>query len=163
MAYRTNWVDMGVMGGRNGATDGLVRAVFPGSVAPQPPPQTEIVELLDAPDVEAWAIEHEVTRDGHECDDLLLRYRDETKPAVYCPQCRLLVSARDWQPAGPVGTAAEPTHFETALLVLRANVGISALLALMVWLASLGFTTPGIAFLVAVGVLAVYARGARER
>jgi len=148
-------------GGRNGVTDGLVRAVFPGSVAPRPPPQTEIVELLDAPDVEAWAIEHEVTREGHECDDLLLRYRGEIKPAVFCPQCRLLVSARDWQSASPAGTV-EPTHFETALLVLRANIGISALLALMAWLASLGFTTPGVAFLIAVGALAIYARSARE-
>jgi len=150
-------------GGRNGMVDGLVRAVFPGSVAPQPPPQTEIVELLDAPDVEAWAIEHEVTCEGHECDDLLLRYRGETKPAVFCPQCRLLVSARDWQGASSAGTVGEPTHFETALLVLRANIGISALLALMVWLASLGFTTPGVAFLIAVGALAIYARSARER
>ena len=147
----------------NGRADGLVRAVFPGSVAAPPPPQTEIVELLDAPDVEAWAIEHEVTRDGHECDDLLLRYRDEIKAAVYCPQCRLLVSARDWQAASSPGTVAEATHFETALLVLRANLGISALLVLMTWLAWLGFTTPGVAFLIAAGALAVYARAARER
>ena len=142
--------------GRNGVTDGLVRALFPASVVPQPPPQTEIVELLDAPDVEAWAIEHEVTRDGHECDDLLLRYGDETKPAVYCPRCRLLVSARDWQTAIPAGTLAEPTHLETALLVIRANLGIGAVLGLMTWLASLGFTTPGVAFLIAVGALAAY-------
>ena len=154
---------MNITGGRSGGTNGLVRALFPGSVAPQPPPQTEIVELLEAPDVEAWAIEHEVTREGHECDDLLLRYRDETKPAVYCPRCRLLVSVHDWQPATSAGIATEPTHLETALLVLRANVGISALLALMVWLASLGFTTPGVALLIAAGALAVYARTARER
>jgi membrane protein implicated in regulation of membrane protease activity len=48
-------------------------------------------------------------------------------------------------------------------LVLRANVGTGALLAVMTWLASLGFTTPGVAFLIAVGALAVYARAMRER
>ena len=150
-------------GGREGVTDGLVRALFPGGVVPPPPPQTEIVELLEAPDVEAWATEHEITCEGHECDDLLLRYRDETKPAVYCPQCRLLVSVREWQTAIPAATLAEPTHLETALFVLRANIGTGALLGVMTWLASLGFTTPGVAFLIAVGALAVYARVTRER
>ena len=47
--------------------------------------------------------------------------------------------------------------------MLRANVGTGALLALMTWLASLGFTTPGVAFLLAVGALAVYARVTRDR
>jgi hypothetical protein len=147
---------------RDGSFNGLVRAVFPATVAPQPPPQTEIVEVVDAVDVEAWAIEHEVTREGHECDDLVLRYRGETKPAAYCPRCRLLVSARDWPTAGGAALLAEPTHFETALLVLRANVGTAVLLALMTWLASLGFTTPGIGFLLAVGALAIYARATRD-
>ncbi len=59
------------------------------------------MELLEAPDVDAWAIEHEVTRDGHECEDLVLHYRDETKPAVYCPRCRLLVGAQEWRAAVP--------------------------------------------------------------
>ena len=152
----------GATDGHHGMTDGLVRAVFPGSVAPAPPPRTEIVELLDAVDVEAWAIEHEVTRAGHECDDLLLCYGDETRAAVYCPECRLLVSAHDGQAVVPAGTGAEPTHFETALLVLRANAGISALLALMTGLAWLGFTTPGVVLLIAAGALALYARTARE-
>lgn len=120
------------------------------------------MELLAAPDVEAWAIEHEVTREGHECEDLMLHYRDETKSAVYCPRCRLLVGAQEWRAAVAPDTPAEPTHTETALLVLRANVGTGALLALMVWLASLGFTTPGVALLIAVAALAVYARATRE-
>jgi hypothetical protein len=150
-------------GERNGTAEGLVRALFPGSVAPAPPPRTEIVELLDAPDVEAWAIEHEVTREGHECDDLLLRYRGETKLAVYCPRCRLLVSAREWAAASSPSIPDEPTHLETALLVLRANLGSVAFLGLMTGLASLGFTTPGIAFLIAAAALALYARGARDR
>jgi hypothetical protein len=154
---------MGMTGGRDGVTDGLVGALFPRGVVPQPPPQTEVVELLDAPDVEAWAIEHEVTCDGHECDDLLLRYRDETKPAVFCPQCRLLVSAREWQTPVPAETLAEPTHLATALFVLRANIGTGALLGVMTWLASLGFTTPGVAFLIAAVALAVYAGVTRER
>jgi hypothetical protein len=148
---------------RDQIADGLVGALFPTRAAPPPPPETEIVELLEAPDVDAWAIEHEVTRDGHECEDLVLHYRDETKPAVYCPRCRLLVGAQEWSAAVPPDTLAEPTHTETALLVLRANVGTGALLAVMTWLASLGFTTPGVAFLIAVGALAVYARAMRER
>jgi hypothetical protein len=149
--------------GRNEGADGLVRALFPAGVVPRPPPQTEIVELLDAPGVEAWAIEHEAAFDGHECDDLLLRYGDETKAAVYCPECRMLVSARDWEVSAPAPLPVEPTHFETALLVLRANAGAVAALGLMTWLASLGFTTPGVAFLIAAGVLALYARVSRER
>jgi hypothetical protein len=148
---------------RDGVTDGLVGALFPRSVAPQPPPETEIVELLEAADVEAWAIEHELTRDGHECEDVLLRYRDETKPAVYCPRCQLLVGAQAWDSAVPADTPPEPTHTETAVFVLRANIGTGALLGLMTWLTSLGFTTPGLAFLIAVGALAVYARVTRER
>jgi hypothetical protein len=126
-------------------------------VAPQPPPPTEIVELLDALDVEAWALEHELTREGHECEDMLLRYRDETKPAVYCPRCRLLVGAQDWIPAPARPVLSGPTHLETALLVARANIGAVALVALMVWMAWLGFTTPGVAFLIAVGLIAAYA------
>src|SRR5262245_10177719 len=116
---------------RDRVVDGLVGAVFPARVHPEPPPETEIVELFAVPDVEAWAIEHEVTRDGHECEDLVLHYRDEAKPAVYCPRCRLLVGARDWYAAEAAETVVEPTHLETALLVLRANVGTAALLALM--------------------------------
>src|SRR5262245_7900413 len=108
---------------RNGVADGLVGALFPTRVVPAPPPETEIAELLTAPDVEAWAIEHEVTRDGHECEDLVLHYRDEAKPAVYCPRCRLLVGAQDWHAAVAADASAEATHLETALLVLRANVG----------------------------------------
>jgi hypothetical protein len=148
---------------RDGITDGLVGALFPTRVVPQPPPEPEIVELLEAPDVEAWAIEHEITHDGHECEDLVLRYRGETKPAVYCPQCQFLVGAQEWGPAALADTPPEPTHAETAAFVLRANIGTGALLALMTWLASLGFTTPGIAFLIAAGALAVYARVTRER
>jgi hypothetical protein len=154
---------MGGIPRRHGRTDGLVGTLFPTRVAPQPPPATEIVELLEAPDVEAWAIEHEVTRDGHECEDLLLRYGDETKPAVYCPRCQLLVGAQEWHTAVVAGTAPEPTHRETAVLVFRANIATAALLALMTWLAWLGFTTPAVALLVAVGALAVYARVTRER
>ena len=46
---------------------------------------------------------------------MLLRYRDETKPAVYCPRCLLLVGAQDWNTAAvPIGTPPEPTHAETA-------------------------------------------------
>ena len=149
-------------GTRDRGSDGLVRAVFPAGVVPQPPPQTGIVEVVDALDVEAWAIEHEVTRDGHECDDLVLRYCGETKPAAYCPQCRVLVSARDWPESDAAPLLAEPTHFETALLVLRANVGTAALLAIMTWLASLGFTAPGLGFLLAVAALALYARAVRD-
>ena len=144
-------------------TDGLVGAVFPKLVLPQPPPETEIVELLEATDVEAWAVEHEVTHDGHECEDVLLHYRDETKPAVYCPQCLLLVGAQEWNTAVPAGTPAEPTHAETAVLVLRANIGTGALVGLITWLTALGFTTPGVGFLIAVGALAVYATVTRER
>ena len=147
---------------RDGVADGLVGALFPARAEPAPPPETEIVELLVAPDVEAWALEHEVAREGHECEDLMLHYRDETKPAVYCPRCRLLVGAQEWHATVPAGTIAEPTHLETALLVLRANVGTGALLALMTWLASLGFTTPGVAFLIAVAALIAYARATRD-
>ena len=40
---------------RDETTDGLVGALFPRRAAsPQPPPETEIVELLEAADVEAW-------------------------------------------------------------------------------------------------------------
>jgi hypothetical protein len=148
--------------GRNGVADGLVGALFPSQVVLAPPPETEIAELLAAPDVEVWAIEHEATCEGHACEDLVLHYRDEVKPAVYCPACRLLVGAQEWRAAVSVAPLAEPTHLETALLVLRANVGTGALLALTAWLASLGFTTPGVALLVAVGVLIAYARATRE-
>jgi hypothetical protein len=148
---------------RAGATDGLVGTVFPQIVLPQPPPPTEIVELVAALDVEAWAIEHEVTHDGHACEDLLLHYRDKTKPAVYCPQCRLLVGAQNWDPAVTGDRPLGPTHAETAVLVLRANVGTGVLVGLVTWLAWLGFTTPGVAFLIAVGVLAGYAAVGRER
>jgi hypothetical protein len=148
---------------RVGGTDGLVGAVFPKLVPPQPPPETEIVELFEAADVEAWAVEHEVTRDGHECEDVLLYYRDETKPAVYCPRCQLLVGAQDWNTAVPIGTPPAPTHAETAVFVLRANIGTGALVGLITWLTALGFTTPGMGFLIAVGALAVYATVTRER
>jgi hypothetical protein len=140
----------------------LVGALFPGRPDLRPPPPTEIVELLEAPDVEEWAIEHEVTRDGHECEDLLLRYGEEAKPAVYCPRCQLLVGAREWRAAPAAGPAPEPTHQETAVLVFRANVAAAVLLALMAWLGWLGFTTPGVALLLAAGALAVYARAVRE-
>ena len=151
------------MEARGGVSDGLVGAVFPKLVLPQPPPETEIVELLEAADVEAWAVEHEVTRDGHECEDVLLRYRDETKPAVYCPRCQLLVGAQAWNTAVPTGTPPEPTHAETAVFVLRANLGTGALVGLITWLTALGFTTPGMGFLIAVAALAIYATVARER
>lgn len=144
-------------------TDGLVGTVFPRVLLPQAPPPTEIVELVAVVDVEGWAIEHELTRDGHECEDLLLRYRDETKPAAYCPQCRLLVGAQHWDPAAPSHAPPGPTHAETAVLVLRANVGTGVLVGLMTWLTWLGFTTPGVAFLIAVGVLAGYATFGRDR
>ena len=147
---------------RDGVAEGLLGALFPARVVPAPPPETEIAELLTAPDLEAWAIEHEVTRDGHECEDLVLHYRDEAKPAVYCPRCRLLVGAQEWRAAVPAVPVVEPTHLETARMVLRANVGTGALLAVMAWLASLGFTTPGVALLVAVGVLIAYARASRD-
>lgn len=147
---------------RGGVTDGLVGAVFPRAVLPQPPPETEIVELLEATDVEAWAIEHEVTRDGHECEDVLLRYRDEAKPAVYCTRCQLLVGAQTWDTAVPASTPPEATHAETAVFVLRANIGTGALVGLITWLTALGFTTPGMGFLIAVGALAVYATITRE-
>jgi hypothetical protein len=149
-------------GERNGTTGGLVPALFPGTVVPSPPPRTEIVEVVDALEVEAWAIEHEVAHEGHECDDLMLRYRDEIKQAAYCPRCQLLVSARDGETTAPSAAVAEPTHLETALFVLRANAGICALLAVVVGLTALGFTTPGLAFLIAAGALAFYARGARD-
>ena len=148
---------------RRGPAGGLVGALFPTRATLSPPPPTEIVELLEATDVEAWAIEHEVTREGHECEDLLLRYGDETKPAVYCPRCRLLVGAREWHAAPGSHAAPEPTHGETAVLVLRANIATASLLVLMTWLAWMGFTTPGVALLAAVGALAVYARVTRER
>jgi hypothetical protein len=141
----------------------LVGALFPARPGLRPPPATEIVELLEAPDVEAWAIEHEVTRDGHECEDLLLRYGDEDKPAVYCPRCQLLVGAREWRAVPGAGLAPGPTHRETAALVFRANTAAALLLALMAWLGWLGFTTPGVALLIAAAALAVYARTARER
>jgi hypothetical protein len=48
-------------------------------------------------------------------------------------------------------------------LVLRANLGTGVLVALMTWLTWLGFTTPGVAFLIAVGVLAGYAAVGRNR
>jgi hypothetical protein len=147
---------------RDGVADGLVGALFPERVVLPPPAETEIAELLVAPDVDEWAIEHEATREGHECEDLVLHYRDEAKPAVYCPVCRLLVGAQEWRAAAPDTAVPEPTHLETALLVLRANVGTAALLALTAWLASLGFTTPGVALLIAVGALVVYARRARD-
>jgi hypothetical protein len=153
---------MGRMPRRDGMTDGLAGTLFPTRVALRPPPETEIAELLEAPDVEAWAIEHEVTGDGHECEDLLLRYGDETKPAVYCPRCQLLVGAREWHTALVSGTAPEPTHRETAALVFRANIATATLLALMTWLAWLGFTTPGVALLLAAGALALWARVGRE-
>lgn len=148
---------------RVGGTDGLVETVFPRVVLPPPPPATEIVELLEATDVEAWAVEHEVARDGHECEDVLLRYRDETKPAVYCPRCLLLVGAQEWNTAVPADTPPEPTHTETAAFVLRANIGTGALVGLITWLTALGFTTSGVALLIAVGALAVYATVTRER
>jgi hypothetical protein len=150
-------------GSRVGVTDGLVGAVFPKLVLPQPPPETEIVELFEAVDVEAWAAEHELIRDGHECEDVLLRYRDETKPAVYCPRCQWLVGAQNWDSAVPADPPAEPTHAETAVFVLRANLGTGALVGLMAWLAALGFTTPGMGLLIAVAVLAVYATVTRDR
>ncbi len=121
------------------------------------------MELFEAADVEAWAVEHEVTRDGHECEDVLLRYRDETKPAVYCPRCQWLVGAQTWDTAVPADTPPEPTHAETAVFVLRANIGTGALVGLITWLTALGFTTPGMGFLIAVGALAVYATLTRER
>jgi hypothetical protein len=88
---------------------------------------------------------------------MLLRYREETKSAVYCPQCRLLVGARDWIPASAGLASPGPTHVETVLLVARANIGAVALVAVMAWVAWLGFTMPGVAFLIAVGLLAAYA------
>lgn len=148
---------------RDQTADGLVGALFPRRAAPQPPPETEIVELLEAPDVDAWAIEHEVTRDGHECQDLLLRSGDEAKPAVYCPRCQLLVGAQQWNSSIVADSASEPTHPETAVFVLGANIGTGALLGLMTLLAALGFTTPGVALLITVGALAVYAKVTRER
>ncbi len=144
-------------------TDGLVGAVFPKLVLPPPPPATEIVELLEAPDVEAWVIEHELTYDGHECEDLLLHYRDETKPAVYCPDCQLLVGAQRWDHATDVDVPSAPTHLETAVLALRANIGTGVLVGLITWLTSLGFTTPGLALLITVGALAAYATLAPKR
>ena len=149
--------------GRGGLTDGLVGTVFPRLVLPQPPPETEIVELLDALDIDAWVIEHEITRDGHECEDVLLRYRDEAKPAVYCPECRLLVGAQRWDIVSAVDVPAEPTHAETAVFVLRANIGTGILVGAITWLTSLGFTTPGLALLIAVGTLAVYAAATAKR
>jgi len=148
---------------RGGLTDGLVGTVFPRLVLPQPPPETEIVELLDALDIDAWVIEHEITRDGHECEDVLLRYRDEAKPAVYCPECRLLVGAQRWDTVSAVDVPSEPTHAETAALVLRANIGTAMLVGGIAWLTSLGFTTPGLALLIAVGTLAVYAAATAKR
>ncbi|MGH7331397.1 MAG: hypothetical protein ACREKS_01360 [Candidatus Rokuibacteriota bacterium] len=141
---------------RGGVSDGLAGTLFPKIVLPPPPLPTEIVELVAVVDVEAWAIEHEVTRDGHECEDLFLRYRDHAKPAVYCPECRLLVGAQDWSTATPGVIPRLSTHAETAVLVLRANVGTGILLGLVVWLAWLGFTTTGMALLIAVGLLAAY-------
>jgi hypothetical protein len=148
---------------RDGVADGLVGALFPTRVVPTPPPETEIVELLEAADVEAWAIEHELTSDGHECEDVLLRYRDETKPAVYCPRCQLLVGAQQWDAAVHANTLPEPTHPETALFVLRTNIGTVAFLGLMTSLALLGFTTSGVMILIAAAALAAYATAARER
>lgn len=146
-----------------GAPDELAGTVFPGIVLAPPPVPTEIVELVAAIDVEAWAIEHEVTRDGHECEDLLLRYRDEAKPAVYCPQCQMLVGAQDWSPTAPSVVRQPSTHAESAVLVLGANVATGVLVGLVTWLAWLGFTTPGVGFLIAVGVLAGYATVGRGR
>jgi hypothetical protein len=148
---------------RGGAIDGLVGTVFPRLVLPRPPPETEIVELLEAPDIDAWVIEHEITRDGHECEDVLLRYRDEAKPAVYCPECRLLVGAQRWGTVSAVDVPSEPTHAETAALVLRANLGTGMLVGAIAWLTSLGFTTPGLALLIAVGALGVYAAVTAKR
>lgn len=141
----------------------LVEALFPKFARLQPPPSTEIVELLDAPDVEAWAVEHERTCDGHACENLGFRYRDETMAAVYCPRCELLMVAQDPDLAVTDDLPPEPTHTETAVFVLRANLGVGLILGLMTWLTSLGFTTPGLAFLIAVGTLAVYAGVGRER
>ncbi len=148
---------MSVPDNRVGESDGLAGTLFPKIVLPPASPPTEIVELVAVVDVETWAIEHELTRDGHECEDLLLRYRDEAKPAVYCPDCRLLVGARDWRPATPGTMPRLSTHAETALLVLGANVGTAVLLGLVAWLTWLGIATASMAFLIAAGLLAAYA------
>jgi hypothetical protein len=141
---------------RGRVSDGLAGTLFPKIVLPPPPPPTEIVELVAVVDVEAWAIEHELTRDGHECEDLLLRYCDQAKPAVYCPECRLLVGAQHWSPVMMGVLPRLSTHAETAVLVLRANVGTAILLGLVAWLTWLGFTTAGLALLIAAGLLAAY-------
>jgi hypothetical protein len=138
------------------SADGLVSALFPRLVLCPPPAETEIAEVLEAADVDTWAIEHEAARDGHECEDLLLHYHAETRRAVFCPQCHVLVGEDSWATANPAGSPPGPTHAETAVLVLRANAAVGALLGLVTWLASLGFTSPDLALLVAVGALAVY-------
>jgi hypothetical protein len=153
---------------RRASADGLVRAIFPRRAPPPPPAETEMAELLPADDVEAWALEHETTREGHECEDLLLCEHAQARRAVYCPECQVLVGEREvlvgedpWAIVNPAGPPPEPTHAETAALVFTANAGVGVLLALITWLLSLGFTSSDLALLIAAGAFAVYGALAR--